>query len=151
MDLIQIKILKWMHSVVLTLASWGGMKDLGDSLYAYADLKEANDGLDESSRISLSNGKQPMVTTSGTSTSYYMGSTGLLAGEYYLIETSSEKYGALKLSFSMRGSNTSAKNFTISYSENGTEFHTVDTVAISKASEYEDFEVALPSGASDAE
>lgn len=138
-------------SVVLTLASWGGMKDLGDSLYAYADLKEANDGLDESSRISLSNGKQPMVTTSGTSTSYYMGSTGLLAGEYYLIETSSEKYGALKLSFSMRGSNTSAKNFTISYSENGTEYHTVDTVAISKASEYEDFEVALPSGASDAE
>lgn len=101
----------------------------------HGDLYTTNDLLDEDTEYSaVVNGqkilpyKKSTSTTTG-STSYYMGGDGLGSGsdDYIQMKLSSAGYGAMKLSFRMRASNTAAGSFQLQYSKDGVKFNDFTT------------------------
>ena len=111
-------------SITLNMASFAGSANF-DGNTVYGDLYDENDYLDKDTKLTLSNGNQPLISNTSSQTggtTYSIGSKGLTADEYYQIETSSAQYGNLELSFFMKGSNTGAKNFVLEYSTDGKNF-----------------------------
>lgn len=111
-------------SITLNMASFAGSANF-DGNTVYGDLYDENDYLDKDTKLTLSNGNQPLISNTSSQTggtTYSIGSKGLTADEYYQIETSSARYGNLELSFFMKGSNTGAKNFVLEYSTDGKNF-----------------------------
>ena len=47
------------------------------------------------------------------------------SGDYYQLTVSGKGYGLYKLAFSMKGSNTGAKNWTVSYSTDGENYSNI--------------------------
>lgn len=112
-------------SITLNMASFAGSANFEGNT-VYGDLYDENDYLDKDTKLTLSNGKQPLISNTSSQTggtTYSIGSKGLAADEYYQIETSSAQYGNLEMSFFMKGSNTGAKNFVLEYSTDGKEFN----------------------------
>ena len=112
-------------SITLNMASFAGTANFEGNT-VYGDLYAENDYLDTDTKLTLSNGKQPLISNKSSQTggtTYSIGSKGLAADEYYLIETSSAQYGNLEISFFMKGSNTGAKNFVLEYSTDGKTFN----------------------------
>ena len=112
-------------SITLNMASFAGSANFEGNT-VYGDLYDENDYLDKDTKLTLSNGKQPLISNISSQTggtTYSIGSKGLAADEYYQIETSSAQYGNLEMSFFMKGSNTGAKNFVLEYSTDGKEFN----------------------------
>ena len=126
-------------SITLNMASFAGSANF-DGNTVYGDLYDENDYLDKDTKLTLSNGNQPLLSNTSSQTggtTYSIGSKGLAADEYYQIETSSAQYGNLELSFFMKGSNTGAKNFVLEYSTDGKNFSkagkgTLETTVYSK-------------------
>ncbi|MBR5992486.1 MAG: CehA/McbA family metallohydrolase, partial [Lachnospiraceae bacterium] len=117
---------------VLTVAQWGGGAELDASVRSInGDLYASNDCLDTASVFTAVVGGNvvvPFTSTKSTntgSTNYYMGATGLGTGgdDYMQLALSSKGYGAMKLSFRLRSSNTAPGEFTLKYSVNGTDFY----------------------------
>ncbi|MBO4618117.1 MAG: CehA/McbA family metallohydrolase [Lachnospiraceae bacterium] len=117
---------------VLTVAQWGGGAELDASVRSVnGDLYASNDCLDTASVFTAVVGGNvvvPFTSTKSTntgSTNYYMGATGLGTGgdDYMQLALSSKGYGAMKLSFRLRSSNTAPGEFTLKYSVNGTDFY----------------------------
>lgn len=112
-------------SITLNMASFAGSANFEGNT-VYGDLYDENDYLDKDTKLTLSNGNQPLISNTSSQTggtTYSIGSKGLTADEYYQIETSSAQYGNLEMSFFMKGSNTGAKNFVLEYSTDGKEFN----------------------------
>lgn len=112
-------------SIELTVASFAGTANF-DGNTVYGDLYTENDFLDKDTTLTLSTGKQPLLSNTSTTTggtTYSIGSAGLLENEYYQIETNGAQYGNLQVSFFMKGSNTGAKNFVLEYSTDGENFN----------------------------
>ncbi len=112
----------------LTVASWAGtdIVERKDDLVIYADGTVANDGADKNNEITAFVGgvqKAPAYAykTNGTQLAV-IGSTGMKAGDYYLVTVQGKGYGLYKLTFDMKGSNTGAKNWKVSYSTDGENF-----------------------------
>lgn len=137
-------------SIAISYAKWVNGQDLGDS----ADFPSMA-GADAAAVLtSYQNGVQTspvFTTTGGTGTNYYLGSKGLGSesnpGYYQFTLNPEGKYGKYILSFSMRGSNTGAKVWTLSYSTDGTDYISATNFTISKASTYEEFSAELPAAA----
>jgi len=137
-------------SITLSYAKWVNGKDLEGSTEFLS-----MEGADETAVLtSFQNGVQasPIYTTTGaTGTNYYIGSKGLGSasnpGYYQICLRPDGKYGKYILGFSMRGSGTGAKEWTLSYSTDGTDYTDVTKFTIAKASTYEDFTGELPEGA----
>ena len=111
-------------SITLNMASFAGSANF-DGNTVYGDLYDENDYLDKDTKLTLSNGNQPLISNTSSQTggtTYSIGSKGLAADGYYQIETSSAQYGNLEISFFMKGSNTGAKNFVLEYSTDGKSF-----------------------------
>lgn len=137
-------------SITLSYARWVNGKDLEGST-EFPSMEGADDA---AILTSYQNGVQASpvyTTTGGTGTNYYIGSKGLGSGAnpgYYQFSFSPNgKYGKYCLSFSMRGSNTGAKDWTLSYSTDGSAYTDVMKFSITKASTYEDFSGELPEAA----
>lgn len=124
-------------SVVLDVAQWAGNTNyenagVSDSKVIPGDLYQTNDLQDqESSFTAVVNGTkvQPYTKTTGTSTSYYMGGTGLGSGsdDYIQLALSSRGYGEMDLSFRLRTSNTGAGSYQLQYSTDGKNFSNFTT------------------------
>lgn len=118
-------------SVTMDIASFAGT-DLsahdGD-LVVYADGSAANDCANKEHEITAyQSGKQvtPVYTySSGGNKSSIIGSKGMMPGDYYQITVSGTGYGLYTLSFDMKGSNTGAKNWTVSYSTDNENYRTI--------------------------
>ena len=139
--------------IQLQIAKWAGTGDVGQATKVYADLEEENDYQDKTSSLSLSNGAIPLISNKASTggTTYSLGAKGLLAGESYIFETTSKKYGNIVLSFNMKSSKTAPKTFDVSYSTDGETYQAVKTLTQDAASTYQTFAVTLPSGADNAE
>ncbi len=139
----------------------------------YADLVKANNYLDKNTSLELSTGVIPQITNKDNDVSN-IGSTGLSKDAYYLIKTSSGRLANLELTFQMKGSQTGAKDFKISYSTDENEYISekvkvntyykaqynpaevnVDTddgtFSLTTSGGYHDIRVKLPAKASNAE
>lgn len=112
-------------SITVSVAKWAGTSKV-ESTPVYGDLKAENDRLDTTSRITLSSGKIPSYDYQETPV---MGSSGLTNKQYYQLEFSTKKLGALKMNFDMRGSNTGAKYFKVLYSTDGVNFTKSDKIS----------------------
>lgn len=135
-------------SVVKTFVSFAGTGQM-TSPTVYADLNVPNDFLNTAVALTHSTGAIPQISsTSSGVTSYSLGYKGFKEGEYYQIKCSTKLYGNLAMSFRMKGSNTGPKNFTLSYSTDGTNYTAVsDIISISTASTWQTFNISLPSEA----
>lgn len=112
------------ESISLNVASFAGSGNF-EGTTVYADLYAENDYQDKNTKLFLSNGNQPLISNTSSATggtTYSIGSTGLMEGQYYQIETSSAKYGNMELSFFTKGSKTGPKNFVLEYSTDGENF-----------------------------
>lgn len=112
------------ESVSLNVAVFAGSGNFEGNT-VYADLYAENDYQDKNTKLFLSNGNKPLISNTSSATggtTYSIGSTGLLEGQYYQIETSSAKYGNLEISFFTKGSKTGPKNFVLEYSTDGENF-----------------------------
>lgn len=141
-------------SVVSDYAQWINGKDLGE-----ATSYPAQQGVDTEATLSVyKNGAQcaPIFTTTGgTGTNYYLGATGLGSSEadgYFEFKLNpAGKYGAYQVAMSLKGSGTTAKEWTLSYSVDGTNFVNAGTFTIAAKSTFYDFSAALPQAANASE
>lgn len=138
-------------SLVLSLANWAGTGEITQPI-VYADKYTGNDFLNTNATLTHSSGNIPLIKNSSSTggTTYSIGTSGSKAGSYYELTLSSELYGNIELSYSMRGSKTGPKNFDILYSTDGATWNNAGTRSISVDSTYEKFSVTLPSGANNA-
>lgn len=118
-------------SVTLNIASFAGsdVSAFDGDLVVYADGTAANDGANKDHEITAyigGNQTSPVYTYSSGGTSYsIIGSKGMKSGDYYQLTISGKGYGLYKLAFSMKGSNTGAKNWTVSYSTDGENYSNI--------------------------
>ena len=132
-------------SIVLNIASFAGTalgSKIGEKII-YADENAANDFADTGSSISLVQDEtnvSPVYKVSDTNV--IIGSKGMVAGDYYQLQFNSKGYGLYELDFSMKGSNTGAKNWKVSYSTDGETFVDFSTFTVSK--DGQEYSVKLP-------
>ena len=132
-------------SIVLNIASFAGTalgSKVGEKVI-YADENAANDFADTGSSISLVQGGtnvSPVYKVSDTNV--IIGSKGMVAGDYYQLQFNSKGYGLYELDFSMKGSNTGAKNWKVSYSTDGETFVDFSTFTVSK--DGQEYAIKLP-------
>ncbi|SFR88415.1 CehA/McbA family metallohydrolase [Anaeromicropila populeti] len=102
-------------SITKVIAGFAGTAAPTEKM-VYGDLNGGNDGLDKNSMLTLSTDAIPVVNKSN------IGSVGLTENQFYQIVTSTRKFGALQISFRMKGSNTGASAFQLQYSTDGTNY-----------------------------
>ena len=118
-------------TVTMNIATFTGsdVSAFASDLVIYADGAAANDGKNKDHEITaFQSGKQvsPVYTyKSGDNNLSILGSKGMTSGDYYLVTITGKGYGLYKLTFSMKGSNTGAKNWTVSYSTDGETFSNI--------------------------
>ena len=116
------------ESVTLDIAKWSGSDALAhvNDLVIYADGAVANDGENKNGELTaFKDGTQvpPVYDYKSNGTDLAItGSKGMTAGSYYLVTVAAKGYGLYKFSFDMKGSNTGAKNWKVSYSTDGENF-----------------------------
>ncbi|MDO5294690.1 MAG: CehA/McbA family metallohydrolase, partial [bacterium] len=140
--------------IKLEIAKWAGNGNSEEAKKIFADLDKDNDYLDTTSSISLSTGNAPLIANTATATggtTYSLGAESLYSGEYYLFETTSDKYANVQLSFSMKASAGAAKTYDVSYSKDGKTFTKAETLTLSESGKFETFSVTLPKEASNRE
>ena len=115
----------------LIVAQWAGNANydeagIADKKVINGDLYSTNDMLDENAKYSVVvNGEkvQPYTAAKSSttgSTSYYMGSTGVISNtDYIQMEFPTEGYANMNLSFRMRSSNTAVGAYQLQYSTTG--------------------------------
>ena len=115
----------------LIVAQWAGNANydeagIADKKVINGDLYSTNDMLDENAKYSVVvNGEKVQPYTSAKSsttgsTSYYMGSTGVISNtDYIQMEFPTEGYANMNLSFRMRSSNTAVGAYQLQYSTTG--------------------------------
>ena len=125
-------------STTLTVASWAGTDLVAHKgeLVVYADASAANDCADTKHEITAFVGGTQVSPVyaykSGDKEAAIIGSQGMKSDGYYLVSVSGKGYGLYTLSFDMKGSNTGAKNWKVSYSTDGENFTDIgDKVSIS--------------------
>ncbi|WP_029232254.1 CehA/McbA family metallohydrolase [Butyrivibrio sp. VCB2006] len=138
-------------SVTMNVASFAGtdVSAFKDDLVIYADGTVANDGANKDHEVTAFKGgnqKAPVYSyKNGDNNISIIGSTGMKSGDYYQITVSGKGYGLYKLSFDMRGSNTGAKNWAVSYSTDGENFTAIgDKVALEGTSWKDDNTFEVP-------
>lgn len=115
-------------SITLPLVSWRGTSTTAYSTTTiFGDLSVDNDQLDEDAKLTLSTGEIPQFKVADND--YVIGSKGLTEGQYYQMTFPTKGYGNLNLSFTMRGSKTSAKYFNVLYSTDGTNFEKCNQIS----------------------
>lgn len=122
----------------LTVAQWAGNAHYNEvessNEYISGDKFATNDMLDGEAKYSaIVDGKvsQPWTSAKSSttgSTSFYMGSTGVVTeSDYMQFALSTLGYGNTELSFRMRASNTAAGAFQMQYSTDGENFNNLKT------------------------
>ncbi len=118
-------------SVTLKVASFAGtdVSAFAEDVVLYADKANANDGQNKDHEITAFKGGNQVAPVYGYKSNgnqlYIIGSTGMTTGDYYQVTVTGKGYGLYKLAFSMKGSNTGAKNWTASYSVDGENFSNI--------------------------
>ena len=118
-------------TVTMNIATFTGsdVSAFASDLVIYADGAAVNDGKNKDHEITAyQSGKQvsPVYTyKSGDNNVSILGSKGMTSGDYYLVTVTGKGYGLYKLTFSMKGSNTGAKNWTVAYSTDGENFSNI--------------------------
>jgi len=131
-----VKVIDWTvdGDVEQTIAQWGGaLKNYGDAGAAQAirsikgDLLEVGDELDSGSAYTvIKGGSAAMPLAASTAPMYYMGATGVQAGDYLQFKTSSKGWGGMELAFRLRVTKAGANSWQVQYSSNGTDFANFD-------------------------
>ena len=142
------------ESIVVDYAAWINGKDLGG-----ATSFASQEGADQTAELTtIVNGEPaaPIFTTKGgTGTNYYLGATGLgssdRAGYFQMTLHPEKKYGKFQIAMSMKGSGTTAKDWTLSYSTDGTTFSDVETFTLKAKATVYDFTAELPTAVNGAE
>ncbi|MCD7887040.1 MAG: DUF3604 domain-containing protein, partial [Clostridiales bacterium] len=115
-------------SIEESIATWGGGGPYEDGATSVnGDLYNVNDMLDSSATFTaVVSGKNVKAYSGGNSstTSYYMGGTGLGSGsdDYMQFAVSSAGWGDMELSFRLRASNTGSGEWQLQYSTDGENF-----------------------------
>ena len=120
----------------LIVAQWAGNADYSTAKnkekYICGDLYSTNDMLDENAKYQVVVGGNVVVpyTSTGSSagsTSYYMGSKGVVKDtDYIQMEFPTSGYADMGISFRMRSSNTAVGAYKLQYSSNGEDFKNID-------------------------
>ena len=140
-------------SVTLSIASWAGssLASYAGNMEVYGDAASSNDCADTDNVLTAvvgGTGVSPVYNVSKDS--YIIGSKGMSTDGYYQLAIAGKGYGSYKLSFTMRGSNTGAKNWKASYSTDGvgfTDFSDVFVVSTTAA----EYSLELPADVMHAE
>ena len=136
-------------STTLTIASFAGtdVTAFADDTVIYADGANTNDGANKNAEITAyksGNQTSPVYGYKSNGTQYYIiGSTGMTTGDYYLVTVPGKGYGLYKISFSMKGSNTGAKNWAAYYSTDGENFTSLGD-KISVSTNWADYSFSVP-------
>ena len=136
-------------SITLPIASFAGtnVTERAADLVIFADKNTPNDFADTDNQITaFAGGNQvpPVYNYKSSGTDYnILGSKGFVQGDYYQITVAGSGYGLYQLSFSMKGSNTGAKNWKVSYSTDGENFTEIGD-AITVSTSWAEYSVAVP-------
>ena len=135
-----IKTVKYEYDdASFTVAQWAGNAHYDEvessDKYINGDLYKTNDMLDTNAKYTaVVNGEvsKPWTSAKSTttgSTSYYMGSTGVVntATDYMQLTFPSAGYGNMSVDFRMRASNTASGAFQLQYSTDGEKFTNLKT------------------------
>ncbi|MGN0985775.1 MAG: CehA/McbA family metallohydrolase, partial [Candidatus Enterenecus sp.] len=112
-------------SVVEAIAAWGGGGPYDDAaLSVNGDKYAVGDQLDSGAVFTAVVSGSAVKPFISTSTSYYMGGTGLGSGtdDYMQFAVSTKGWGDMELSFRLRASNTGSGEWQVQYSTDGTNF-----------------------------
>lgn len=120
------------------IAAWGGPLKAYDNPKSVTsipgDLFTSDDELDTTSIYTVSVGGSPaMPLAVSKAPNYYMGGTGMKAGDYAQFQTSSKGWGDMEISFRLRVTNAAAGSWQLQYSTNGTDFKNFTTGTYSYA------------------
>lgn len=128
-----IRVLDWTvdKEIEQTIAQWGGALKAYDNPSAVTsingDLIAVGDELDTNAQYTvIKDGSPAMPLAASNAPNYYMGGTGLKAGDYAQFKTSSNGWGGMELSFRMRVTNAGANSWQVQYSTDGTNFANFD-------------------------
>lgn len=128
-----IRVLDWTvdKEIEQTIAQWGGALKAYDNpsavTFINGDLIAVGDELDTNAQYTvIKDGSPAMPLAASNAPNYYMGGTGLKAGDYAQFKTSSKGWGGMELSFRMRVTNAGANSWQVQYSTDGTNFANFD-------------------------
>ncbi|MCD8145862.1 MAG: hypothetical protein LUD84_01055, partial [Clostridiales bacterium] len=116
------------EAIAAWAGSWGDTQVLGDIYAIFGDKYTTDDMLDTNATFTaVVSGSEVLTYTEGSTggtTLYYMGGTGLGSGtdDYLQFAVSTAGWGDMELSFRMRASNTGSGEWQLQYSTDGETF-----------------------------